>query len=190
MRRVLLLGDSITFGLFGTSPLVDKPLSTMLADRGVALHVTGYPAENPSFEWPDHLPWALRMRHEVDTWNPDMVIIQSMLFHDYAEPGRVDAYRAAIAELMDIAKSRGAHVYIVAHRSTRGAPEEAGRRVAERLQAEAAKSRGISTIPLDWWLARCQDPTIGDGIHLTSSGQKCNALAITMAVDQLRGVVG
>ena len=33
VRRVLLLGDSVTYGLFSTSPRVHEPLSAMLADR-------------------------------------------------------------------------------------------------------------------------------------------------------------
>lgn len=190
VRRVLLLGDSVTYGLFSTSPRVHEPLSAMLADRGVGLHVTGFPAENPIFTWPGHLSWSLRMRHEIETWNPDMVVIQTMLFTDADRPERVAAYRSAIAELMDLAKARGAHVYIVSHHGVPGTSWARERDVAQSLQASAASSRGISTIPLDWWMQRCEGGVIGDGVHLTEAGQRCHALAITFAVDQLRDTVG
>ncbi|MFV0317879.1 MAG: SGNH/GDSL hydrolase family protein [Microthrixaceae bacterium] len=190
VRRVLLLGDSVAYGLFGTSPRVHEPLTAMLADRGIETHVTGYPAENPIFNWPMNLPWLLRMQHEIETWDPDMVIIQTTLFVEADEPGKVEEYRKAIAELMDLAQSRGAHVYIVKHHGVPGTPEAHQRDVAEVLQNQAAAPRGIFTIPLDWWMDRCAGGLMGDGVHLTEAGQRCNALAMTYAVDQLRGAVG
>lgn len=190
VKRVLILGDSVTFGLFGTSPQVQTPLRVMLADRGVDLHVQGFPAENPLFVWPGHFGWSLRMQHEVSTWDPDMIIVQSMLFPDSDDAARRTAYSNAIAEIFDIARSRGAHVYTVSHHVPPGTEWSRGREVAESLQAEAAASRQIQRIPLDWWMARCPDGVIGDGVHLTEKGQRCNALAIITAVDQLRSAVG
>ncbi len=190
VRRVLVLGDSISYGLFGTSPRIHDPLGQMLADRGVSLRVTGFPAENPIFTWPGNFPWLLRMQHEVETWNPDMIVIQSTLFADADQPGRIDAYRSAIGQLMDLARSRGAHVYIVSHHGVPGTKEARQRDIAQALQAQAAASRGISTIPLDWWMQRCAAGTSTDGVHLTYAGQRCHALAVTFAVDQLRDVVG
>ena len=40
------------------------------------------------------------------------------------------------------------------------------------------------------YVVRCEGGVIGDGVHLTGAGQRCHALAITFAVDQLRDTVG
>lgn len=190
VRRVLVLGDSISYGLYGTTPRVHEPLAAMLADRGVGLRVTGFPGETPIDTWPGHLAWSLRMRHEIAAWDPDVVVIQSTLFPAPDSPARRAAYRRAMTELLGVATSRGAHVYLVAHAAPPGGAERHQRDVAQQLQAEAAAGRGVSTIPLDWWLGRCQGGVVADGWHLSATGQRCHALAVTLAVDQLRDVTG
>jgi hypothetical protein len=50
--------------------------------------------------------------------------------------------------------------------------------------------RGVSFIPLDFWLDRCAGGYVADGWHLSGTGQSCHALALTLAVDQLRAVNG
>lgn len=190
VRKVLVLGDSVTFGLFGTTPRLHDPLGRLLADRGVAVHLTGFPGETPTDTWPGHLSWGLRMRHEVSTWNPDVIVIQSTLFPDADSPARRAAYSSAMADLIAVARSRDAHVYLVSHPAPPKAPERHERDVAQQLQATAAAGKGISTIPLDWWMAHCAGGTVGDGWHLSAKGQDCHALAITSAVDQLRSEVG
>lgn len=190
VKRVLVLGDSFTYGLFGTTPQLHGPLGRMLADRGIGLHVTGFAGETPVDTWAGHLSWGLRMRHEVTTWNPDVVIIQSTLFPDPDSPARRAAYSAATADLIAVARSRGAHVYLVAHPGSPRATERRERDVAQALQARAAAGKGISTIPLDWWMGRCEGGTVADGWHLSAKGQNCHALAFASAVDQLRSAVG
>lgn len=190
LRKVLVLGDSFTYGLFGTTPQLHGSLGHLLGDRGLSLHVTGFPGESPVDTWPGHLPWSLRMQHEVETWNPDMVVIQSTLFPDADSPARRAAYSRAIEELITIARSRDAHVYLVSHPGAPTAKERHERDVAQNLQARAAAGRGISTIPLDWWMQRCEGGTVRDGWHLSAKGQNCHALAITFAADQLRGAIG
>lgn len=190
VRKVLVLGDSFSYGLFSTTPQLHGPLGRLMADRGVGLHVTGFPGESPADTWPGHLPWSLRMRHEVDTWNPDMIVIQTTLFPDADSPARRAAYSRAIGEIITIARSRGAHVYLVSHPGSPMSKERHERDVAQSLQAKAAAGKGISTIPLDWWMERCAGGTVADGWHFSAKGQNCHALAITFAVDQLRGAVG
>lgn len=190
VRKVLVLGDSVSFGLFGTTPRLHEPLTRLLADRGVDVHLTGFPGETPIDTWPGHLSWGLRMRHEVTTWNPDMIVIQSTLFPGADAPARRSAYSSAMDDLIAVARSRGAHVYLVSHPAPLTGPERHERDVAQQLQATAAAGKGISTIPLDWWMARCAGGTVSDGWHLSAKGQNCHALAIAAAVDQLRAKVG
>lgn len=186
VRRVLVMGDSITHGLFGTSPSVLAPLRERLGRKWIAVTVDGYPAENPLDIWPDHPRWVDRMRSRVQTEDPDVIVIQSILVQEGAKPDRQVLYRAAVRELFDVAQSRGAHVYIVEHQVPPLVKERTEQLVAERIQAEEAKARGISAIPLDVWLDLCDAPYLRDGWHLNATGQRCHADAITAAVDQLR----
>lgn len=190
LKRVLVLGDSITYGLFGTTPQLHDPLDRMLTDRGVSLHITGFAGENPIDTYPDHFSWTLRMQHEISTWNPDMVVIQSTLFAGPWSDERMQAYRVAMSQLLMMAKSRGAHVYLVSHHRAPNANDANARDLAQQLQAEVAEEvGGVETIPLDWWMARCAGGTVADGWHLSAKGQNCHALAVVTAVDQLRGAI-
>ena len=190
VRRVLVLGDSMSWGLFGLSPRLHEPLGRAMSGRRIEVAISGAPGDTPLDPWPGSPTWVDRLRHDVATFDPDVVVLQSTLLAGAEDPARQAAYRATFAELFDIAQSRGAHVYTVAHPTPPGGGELAVRDVVQRLQAEAATGRGISTIPLDWWLARCRGGTITDGWHLSDAGQGCHALAITLAVDQLRRQVG
>jgi hypothetical protein len=190
LRRVLVLGDSMTYGLYGTTPRLDEPLGRRLMERNIYLTIDGFPGEDPVDVWPGHPRWADRLRSDIDSLDPDMVVIQSILFLGASDPARREAYSAAVTELFDIAQSRGAHVYIVSHQLPTDPVARDEMTVAESLQAQAAAGRGISTIPLDWWLARCASPFVSDGWHLSANGQECHATAITEAVDQLRKTTG
>jgi lysophospholipase L1-like esterase len=189
VRRVLVLGDSITFGAVGASPGVGPDLERLMGDRGLELRVIGYPASTPLAAW-DGVPWSDKLAYSVAAWDPDMIVIQSILFPGGADPARHDAYRSAVARLFDIARSRDAHTYVVHHARPPREPEGSELAVAEQLQAEAALGRGIEAIPLDEWLGYCDSPYISDGWHLSASGQKCHATAIAGAVDQLVDAVG
>lgn len=189
MRRVLLVGDSITFGLFTTTPPVHAHLTPRLAGRGVDVRIQGFPGENPLDTWPGNPRWVDRVHGAVQTWDPDVVVIQSMLFPDSGDAGRQAAYRSAVAHLFDVARSRGAHVYRVAHHPAVPPHERRNAEVAQYLQAVEAAPRGISAIPLDWWMARCEG-AFADGWHLSERGQACHADAITVAVAQLQRAVG
>jgi hypothetical protein len=191
VKRVLVMGDSLVHGLFGTTPKVTGPLTSALADRGVQVRFDGFPGETPIDTWPTNSTgWIQRMQAQISSFDPDMVVIQSMLFPDPGNPSRQALYQAAVGTLLDIAQSRGAHVYLVNHHSPPGAFERLSRDVAQSIQARVAAGRGISTIPLDWWLANCAAPYVPDGWHLSAQGQNCHTLAVVSAVDQLRGVNG
>ena len=185
VRRVLLIGDSVTHGLFGVSPKVHDHLRARMQQRGIALTIDGFPGENPMFSWDGRPRWADALRYRIQTQNPDMVIIQSMLFPDGGNPFKHGPYMAAVKELLDIAQSRGAHTYLVKHYTPVRAQERHEMQVAERLQAAAAKDRRISGIPFKWWMDRCERPFISDGWHLSANGQVCYANALTAAIDQL-----
>lgn len=190
VQRVFVMGDSMTFGLFGTTPRVHESLGRLMADRGVQLRIDGFPGETPLDPWPGNAGWAQRMQQQVSAWDPDMIVIQSTLFTNPDGPGRQAAYLASMRRLLDIATSRGAHVYLVSHATPPGAQERRARDVSQALQAQAAAGRGISTIPLDFWMQRCEGGVVSDGWHLTAKGQDCHALAVALAVDQLKGVNG
>lgn len=190
VRRVLVMGDSVAFGLYGTTPQVHAPLRRLMADRGVAVTIDGFPGETPLDSWPGNPAWVDRMRWWVAAEDPDVVIIQSTLMLDATNPARQSAYLAATRSLLDVAGSRGAHVYLVSHPAPPGATERRERDIAQSLQAQAAAGRGVAVIPLDWWMARCAGGTVADGWHLSAKGQDCHALALAVAVDQLRGVTG
>jgi lysophospholipase L1-like esterase len=190
VRRVLVLGDSLTFGLFSTTPQVQDQLGRRMAARRVQLIVDGFPAETPIDVFPGHPMWSARLRLAIATQDPDMVVIQTTLFPNAGDPARQASYRAAVRELFDIAQSRGAHVYIVSHQVQGRAVDRSETLTAEAIQADVAAGRGISTIPLDWWIAHCRRPFVADGWHLSAAGQECHANAITAAVDQLKRVVG
>jgi hypothetical protein len=190
VRRVLLLGDSMTFGLYGITAQLHQPLGRQLMERHVFLTIEGFPGESPVAMWPGHSPWSERLQSLIDAEDPDVVVIQSVLFVGADDPARQEEYRAAITDLFDIAQSRGAHVYIESHHHALDPVARHEMEVAQRMQAEAAAGRGIEVIPLDWWIARCDRPVILDGWHLTGAGQECHADAVIAAVDQLRRTVG
>lgn len=190
VKRVLLIGDSITHGLFGTTPRVHEELNRRLAERGIHLSIGGFAGENPVDPWFSNPRWIDVMNQKVAAENPDMIIIQTMLFPDAGLPERQAAYRVAIRDLIASARSRGAHVYLVKHPTPLYAKEQLELAVAERLQGEAGAGKGISWIPLDKWIGACKDPYSRDGWHLSGNGQRCHADAVTAAVDQLRAVNG
>ena len=192
VRKVLLIGDSITHGLFGISPKVQGYLHPELIRRGVGLQIGGFPAENPLFHWVErgNPSWRAYLQDRIAQWNPDVVIIQTMLFPDGGNPTKQAQYLAEMTALINIATSRGAHTYVVRHPRPPEAQERHELEIAERLQLQAAAGKGVSQIPWDWWGNRCKDGFLGDGWHLTAEGQICYRNALLVAIDQLRDVVG
>lgn len=186
VKRVLIIGDSITHGLFGTTPKVNSYVQERLAQRGISVTIGGFAGENPIGVWANHPQWIDVMRQRIQNENPDMVIIQSMLFPGAGDTALQAQYLAATRELIDVAKSRGAHTYLVKHAPPPKLKEQLELAVVERLQGQAGAGKGVSWIPLDWWIANCKNPTSSDGWHLSANGQRCHADAITVAVDQLR----
>lgn len=189
VRKVLIVGDSMTWGLFGTSPRVHERIVPVLADRGIETRILGSAGGTILEPWSGQPRWIDQVRPQIQTWNPDVVIVQSTLFPGATDPARQQAYIAAARELFGVAGSRGAHVYVVGHNDPPAAKERNERDIAQYIQALVA-GPGVSRIPVDWWLARCNQPYISDGWHLSASGQECHALAISVAIDQLRAVVG
>lgn len=190
VRRVALIGDSLTWGLFGTSPTVESPLRAKLAASGISLSVDGGPGDTIPVSWPGRFSWADQLQARIDRDDPDVVVIQSVLFVDADQPQNQAAYRAAAIRLLDIAQSRGAHVYFVRHHRPTNATERRAADVAEAIQADVAKDRGVELIPLEWWLARCRGAFLPDGWHLSGNGVECWANAANAAVNQLRNAVG
>ncbi|HBX76132.1 MAG TPA: hypothetical protein DEG43_00660 [Acidimicrobiaceae bacterium] len=184
VRSVVVLGDSITWGFFGVTPGIQDPLSSRLAKRGISLRLLGFPGDSIAAPWPGRTDWPTQLQRSVSEDNPDVVIIQSLLFPESADQAARADYLAKAQELIRIAQSRGAHVYLVRHqRGFGGQAEESN--IAEALQQQAAEGKGVATIPADWWLDRCEDPYIPDGFHLTERGSECFSNAVNAAVNQL-----
>lgn len=190
VRKVEVLGDSLTYGLFGTSPSVDGKLRAKLAASGISLTVDGGPGDTIPTPWPGQPSWAQKLQERITNDDPDVVIIQSVLFVNADDPANQQAYRVAATQLLDIAQSRGAHVYFVRHHQPSDATERHAADVAQQIQADVAAGRGVEFIPLDWWLSRCQKPFIKDGWHLSANGSECWANAANSAVNQLRNAIG
>jgi len=189
VRRVLVVGDSITWGFFGVTPGVNDTLAAKLRRNGIGLTTLGFPGDSIAAPWPGRPRWAELLPPAIDSVDPDVVVIQSLLFPGWADPAVHEAYLANARELITIARSRGAHVYLVRHQRGAGA-QAAETATAEALQAQAAAGLGVEVIPTNWWLDRCEDPYIPDGFHLTASGIECYANSINAAVNQLRNQVG
>lgn len=190
VRKVAVLGDSLTWGLFGTTPTVEAPLRERLAASGIALTLDGGPGDTVATPWPGHSPWVDQLQARVAADDPDVIVIQSVLFPGADDPAKQDEYRVALRRLLDIAQSRGAHVYLVNHHPPTNATEFRAAVIAQQLQAEVSAGRGIPTIPMDWWMARCDRAFVFDRFHLAANGERCWADAVTAAVNQLRNEVG
>lgn len=190
VRKVALIGDSLSWGLFGTTPRIEQPLRDRLAASGIAFTLDGGPGDTLDTPWPGSARWEDKLRLRIAADDPDVVIIQSVLFPGAGDPAKDASYLAAANRLFDIAQSRGAHVYIVAHHPPTNPTEFRAAIRAQELQAHAAAGRGIATIPLDWWMARCPNAFVFDGFHLAANGVACHADALNAAVNQLRNVVG
>jgi hypothetical protein len=189
VRRVLIVGDSMTFGLFGTTPQLHDRIVPILRDRGISTRIVGSAGSTILDPWPGQPRFVDMLRPQITSWNPDVVIVQSTLFPGAADPARQQAYINAAKELFSVAGSRGAHVYVVGHNDPPPAQQRNERDIAQFIQGKVA-GPGVSRIPVDWWLARCEAPFGSDGWHLSAKGQDCHALAISIAIDQLRAVTG
>lgn len=189
VRKVLIVGDSITWGLFGTTPRLHERLGPMMAARGLSTRIIGFAGGNIIDPWGNQPRWVDATLNQVRTWDPDVIIVQSTLFPGGQDPARQRVYERSVRDLMNVARSRGAHTYIVAHPEPNNAAQRAEKNIAQYLQAFVA-GPGVSRIPLDWWMDRCQGWASYDGWHLSGKGQDCHALAIVAAVDQLRARTG
>lgn len=189
VRRVLIVGDSISYGIFGTTPRVNELLVPRLAERGIASSFLGFPGDNILDPWPGRPRWIDLVSARIANWNPDVVIVQSSAFPGGRDALKQQQYLAAARDLFRVAGSRGAHVYRVRHSTPPDPIKRHENEIAEFLQEAAAGDR-ISAIPLDWWLQHCDRPFGPDAWHLSGSGQRCHAQAVTAAIDQLRAVVG
>lgn len=186
VRRVLLVGDSIALGIFGTTPTIHPPLWRRMGERGIDTRIVGFPGNNLLEPWEGQASYLDQMRFNIASYDPDMVVIQSIAFPRGTDRARQDAYVRAATEVFRVARSRGAHVYIVSHHDPADPVIREQKRIAEFLQ-EVVAGPGVSKIPLDWWMANCRGGTGSDGWHLSAAGQECHAAAVTAAVDQLRG---
>lgn len=186
VRRVVLLGDSLTWGLFTATPSVRPALQPALARRGIHLTMIGAPGSTPSQPWPGTVPWD-RQLADAMAEDPDVVVIQTMLFPGGAADVDLQArYREAVRVLVDIAQARGARVLRVTHPV---APDPVVARetfVAQAIQAEVTAGRAVGVVPLNAALARCRAPFMPDGFHLSASGERCHAAAVVAAIDALR----
>jgi len=186
VRRVVLVGDSVSWGLFLSTPAVRSDLEPQLRRRGIRFTLIGGPGETPLMPWPGRAPWSDDLARVVAAENPDVVIIQTMLFPNAADPGLHEQYRAAVRRLYDIAQSRGARVFRATHPVAVNPAVAQETFIAQTIQADEAANRGIGVIGINTALERCAQPFIPDGFHLSASGQKCHAGALMAAINLLR----
>ena len=101
VRKVALLGDSLTFGLFGTTPGVADPLRERLGASGLSVTIDGGPGDTLQTPWPGHANWADLLQARIDQDDPDVVIIQSILFPGAENPANHDSYFRAAQKLLE-----------------------------------------------------------------------------------------
>lgn len=189
VRKVTIIGDSITHSNFGVSPKSHEAIRSNLGPIGVSVRFLGYPGDSMYRPWPGQPDWRALIRADVSANNPDVIVLQSINLPVAATKENDATYVQRVGAIFDEAQRRGAHVYLVRHRYS-GPTRAAEFDRAQRLQARAATGRGIEIIPVDWWIDRCRGPLIDDGVHLTESGIQCYANALGAAVRQLKDVVG
>lgn len=190
ISKVELIGDSVSWGLFGTTPWVRTEMEQRMYVRRMSFSMDGGPAENAISTFTSPTPWVDRLAARIAADDPDVIVIQSSLFDGATDPAKQEAYRTAFTALVDVARSRDAHVYVVFNHTPPDPKLASELAIAQWLQAEVIAGRGISTIPMAEWMDRCPGGYIGDGVHLTDAGTRCYANALTAAIDQLRKQVG
>ncbi|HEX7132505.1 MAG TPA: SGNH/GDSL hydrolase family protein [Iamia sp.] len=188
LRRVLLVGDSLTFGAI---PALDEELSA----QGVETRYVGFSATGllSGQGW-----WNREITAQVEAWHPDVVVIEACCNYANGEPEYVDAagqtvaadseqmyteWAAMAADAVARAGEEGAEVLWV---TTPCVVEwEGSGTTATRVAMFNAISAGLGVELVDWAGALCPDGEFAstlevdgvdvavradDGLHLTDAG--------------------
>ncbi len=181
--RVLLVADSLMWGsaFIAGNPQLMPHLQPMLAARGIDVRIVGGSAETPLEQ-----SWPSKVHAEVSTWDPDLVIIASVIpTPDVREHPR----RLAVGWSMTAfqAASRGAEVWRVeppelvpgTWYDARYSPDLAALRSIQAFGTRVGAPDRATTVDLGPTLRDCPDPRTADGLHLTDAGQQCVATQLT-----------
>jgi hypothetical protein len=185
--RVLFVGDSLTFE-------AAAQLEARFAEADVELRFIGYPGTGllSGQGW-----WNRELTHAVETWKPDVVVLQACCNYKTAEPGyelgdgttiapssaaMYDAWEDQARDAVDRAGARGAEVFWV---STPAASEQLWPVYLERIARFNDIYAGLGVELIDWAGVLTPDGTFAatlpidgeqvqvrddDGLHLTVAG--------------------
>lgn len=183
-RRVLIVGDSLINGSATLEgyPSLAPVLQPMLAEAGVDVRFAGVAGSTPL-----NNRWSLIVREQVETWDPDLVILGSVI------PGDPDTFSRQAVEWGWInanASARGADAWrIVPPVPVPGTfidtlyhPTLQRLRDVQALGMRAGSSLRSTTVDLDAALAGCHAAWTWDGGHLTEQGQTCFANALFLRI--------
>lgn len=181
--RVLLVSDSLMWGsaFIAGNPQLMPHLHPMLAERGVAVRILGGSAETPIEQ-----SWPAKVRAEVTAWDPDLVILASVIpTPDVRENPR----RLAVGWSMTAfqAAARGAEVWRIEPPDLvpgtwydgRYSPDLAALRAIQAFGAKVGAPDRSTTVDLGATLRDCPEARTPDGLHLTDAGQRCVATRLT-----------
>jgi hypothetical protein len=187
VERVLFVGDSLTFE-------AASQLEARFRDVGVETRFVGYPGTGllSGQGW-----WNRELTHAVETWKPDVVVLQACCNYRTVEPGfelddgttiaagsaaMYDEWEAQARDAVERAGARGAEVFWV---TTPAASEQMWPIYQERITRfnEIYASLGVelidwagvltpdgtfaSTLPIDGEEVKVRDD---DGLHFTAAG--------------------
>ena len=187
LRRVLMVGDSLTFGAI---PALDAELSS----HGVGTRYVGYSATGllSGQGW-----WNREITAQVEDWHPDVVVIEACCNYANGEPEYVEdsgqavaadseqmytEWAAMAADAVERAGEEGADVLWV---TTPCVVEWGDGPTATRVAMFNEISAGLDVEQVDWAGALCPDGAFAtslevdgaevevraeDGLHLTDAG--------------------
>lgn len=178
-RRVLIVADSLFHGAFFIpgGPTLLPELGPLLAARGIDVRLLGGSAQNPV-----EGAWPRQVRDAVRTYDPDLVIVSSMIPEYLLWPFR-DSFVATWGWIAANAAAQGADVWRVVPPEplpgTRYALQYGPwlpslRDLQARGMAAGAKNR-TRTIDLGGAFYDCPGGQTPDGYHLNAEGQRCAA---------------
>ncbi len=178
-RRVLIVGDSLLHGsawLEGDPQLIPE-LQPLLAAKGVEVRLVGRSATTPVENG-----WARQVKDQVASWDPDLVIAESIIPDDASGP-TLQRLLLEWSALTYFATTRGADFWRID--PTAPVPGSyydglygsrlPGLRFAQSVAVRRAAANRPTIVDLAPAIATCPGGRNADGLHLTIAGQQCLA---------------
>jgi len=176
-RRVLIIGDSLFHGsawLEGNPKLMD-PLQPLLAQRGVEVRLIGRSAALPVENG-----WARQVKDQVATWDPDLVVAESVIADDL-DGVALQRLLLEWSAISHLATAKGAEFWRVepvapipgSYYDGLYGPRLPGLRFAQSTGVRTATPNRPTVIDLETAIRTCENGSAADGLHLTAAGQIC-----------------